>query len=197
MASPSPTNPFLDEPTSSPLGSAQSDETKSTHASDPLPLLVQHQIRDSVHTPTTGHAFIYIPTSPPMTLPQLTITAIQALRETQNPNNSDVIPGTALIDHLVVHWGVPTAERHSPTAFPATTELSAANLDVVLSYMRRSKGYDFLEIRHSPAKPVAPATSPVEKMVRFSLNKKKKDRPDLSKGKGKDFTGQPMLDYSK
>ena len=81
--------------------------------------------------------------------------------------------------------------------FPATTELSEENLDAVLGYMRRTRGYDFVEIRFGPAEqPVALATIPTGKAVRSSLNKKE-DRPDLSEGKGKALAGQPMLDYSK
>ena len=163
------------------------------HDSDSLPLLVQYQT-GTHHSPTTGHAFIYVPPSPSISLPLLTKSAIQALRETHNPNISQVIPGTANVERLIVHWGVPV-QRPDVLAFPSTTQLSEENLGVVLSYMRHHRAYDFVEIRieeraANPPLMTFPLRLPLESV------EKEKEQGDSTEGAGRGFKPPPELDYS-
>ncbi len=198
MSQPNYAHAILQEPSKSPQGSVHSAETNSIHDPDSLPLLIQYQT-GALHSPTTGHAFIYLPTSLPITLPLLTKTAIQALRETHNPNNSQMIPGNAIVKRLIVHWGVP-AQRPSGLAFPSTTQLSDENLAVVLSYMRRGRGYDFVEIRFE--EPVAHPTSasvsfaPASRVIPDRSVDRKTEQGGSAKGAGKSFKVMPKLDYS-
>ena len=192
MSHPSHSHTLPQEPTSSPQGSSRSTETDSLHDSDSLPLLIQYQT-GTHHSPTAGHAFICVSPFPPISLQLLTKTAIQALRETHNPNNSQVFPGTANVERLIVHWGVP-AQRPDALAFPSTTQLSEENLEVVLRYMRHRRGYDFVEIRFEERAANPPLmTFP----LRFPLKSvKKKEQSDSTKGAGRGFKPPPKLDYS-
>ncbi|KAF6231065.1 hypothetical protein HO173_010765 [Letharia columbiana] len=198
MAHPSHPHSLHREPTSSPQGSTHSTETSSMHEADSLPLLIQHRT-GTLHSPTTGHAFIHVHPSPPVSLALLTKNAIQALRETHNSNNSQVIPGTAIVECLTVHWGVP-AQRPGALAFPATTQLSEENVEMVLSYMRRGRGYDFVEIRFKepaadPPLGSLPIRSSREVPPGRSMNKKE-HQPDQPKGAGGGgFEVPPELDY--
>ena len=81
-------------------------------------------------------------------------------------------------------------------AFPRTTQLSEENLEPVLGYMRRSRGYDFVEIRFEERRSEIP-----EALLKFPLRPRRgadgKGKEQGGKGAGKGFGGAPLrLDYT-
>ena len=111
-----------------------------------------------------------------------------------------MIPGNAIVRRLIVHWGVPAQQRPSGLAFPSTTQLSDENLAVVLSYMRRGRGYDFVEIRFEEPVANPPSASvsfgPASKVMPDRSVEKKKEQGGSAKGAGKSFEAVPELNYS-
>lgn len=202
MAHPSHLLSFLRDPTSSPQGSTHSAGTTSmpdSGTTGSLPLLIQYQT-GTLHSPTTGHTFIYVPPFPPTTLPSLTKIAIQALRETQNPNNNHVIPGTAIVECLIVHWGIPVA-RPGGLTLPSTSRLSEESLEVVLSYLRWGRGYDFVEIRFrelvgNPPLGSFPIGPPSKAAASQASSKKMKGQGDKGNGAERGFQVPAGLDYN-
>ena len=87
-------------------------------------------------------------------------------------------------------------------AFPATTQLSEENLELVLGYMRGGcRGYDFVEIRFRECMANPPlgsfAVARVAKVAPAQSPMMKKEQGDQAKGTaGGGFKGPTGLDYS-
>lgn len=115
------------------------------------------------------------------------------------------VPGTAILDCLIVHWGVPPliAQQPGRLAFPSRTQLTEENLEAVLGLMMRSGGgYDFIEVRFKEIVGKAFVVGRGKKKVTFGpevegTEEQGKGRPKR-KGKGADrgFQAPDGLNYS-
>ena len=159
---------------------------------DPLTILVQYQI-DTLPTPTTGHGFIHLEIGENINYDRLAALAFQSFRTARDPNNSLMIPGTAQIRSMVVHWGVPPY-GYVELAFPRTTELTAANLEAVLHFMRHSKGYDFVEIRFGSYRGLPSAIAPRPDLPGPNTFRKRVEDAH-KKGERLELQVPPGLDY--